>query len=238
MQNRQPFSRAFIRAAAVCAFLSAVTTLGVHLLPLLHPAQTFDQQLLLAKNPTYVFRLWVVLIHILLVLASMWGVFATRYRTEAGLLGMGLGGFWIFGLAELFRISLTMNTVNGWRSRYLNETDPAVQEFLRQNLLSWPQVNDALFFLLALGFFSGNLFYAIALRKGIGLEKWVSILLFLWAGLGWTTILREFLGQEWLDFFPEFLSYTFQPFVRIMIGIWLWTCATTAAEKASKDPSL
>ncbi len=235
MKDQQPFSRAFIRGAAVCAFLSALTTLGVHLLPLLHPAQTFEQQLLMVKNPVYIFRLWVVLIHILLVLASMWGVAAARYRTAAGLLGIGLGGYWIFGLAELFRVSLTLNAVNGWRSRYLNETDPTVQEFLRQNLLSWPQVNDALFFLLILGFLIGNLFYAFALRKGVGLEKWVSILLFIWAGMSSATLLEEFLGQTWLNFFPAFLSYTFQPFVRIMIGIWLWSCAADIHANSSKD---
>jgi hypothetical protein len=235
MTSRRPFSRAFVRFAAVCAFLSALTTFGVHLLPLLHPASTFDQQLLLPQTPVYIFRLWVVLIHILLVLASMWGIFAVRHRTEAGWLGLGLGGFWIFGLAELFRVSVTLNTVNAWRFRYLSEADPTVQEFLRQSLLSWSQVNDALFFLLVLGFLIGNLFYAIALRRGVGLEKWVSILLFLWAGLSLTTLLREFLSQNWLDFFPEFLSYTFQPFVRIMIGIWLWTFITTDKENVSGE---
>lgn len=238
MLSTQPFSRAFIRFAAICAFLSALTTFGVHLLPLLHPAPTFEQQLLLTQNKVYIFRLWVVLIHILLVLVSMWGVFAVRCRTEAGWVGLGLGGFWIFGLAELFRVSLTLNTVNGWRSRYLSETDPTIQEFLRQSLLSWSQVNDALFFLLVLGFLIGNLFYAIALRRGVGLEKWVSILLFIWAGLSLTTLLREFLGQNWLDFFPEFLSYTFQPFVRIMVGIWLWTLVTITVENASGERSL
>ncbi|MCI0417282.1 hypothetical protein L0222_31325, partial [bacterium] len=53
------------RGTAVCAFFSALTTLGVHLLPLLHPAPTFEEQLLLANNSVYIFRLWVVLIHIL-----------------------------------------------------------------------------------------------------------------------------------------------------------------------------
>jgi hypothetical protein len=239
MNVRERFSPFFIRGTAICAFLSALTTLGVHLLPLLHPTQTFEEQVQLAKNPIYVFRLWVVLIHILLVLASMWGVAAKRYRVSAGLLGLGLGGYWIFGLAELFRVSLTLNAVNGWRSRYLMEKDPAVQQFLRQELLSWPQINDALFFLLVLGFLLGNLFYSFALRKGTGLEKWVSVLLLLWAGLSFTTLLHEFLGQAWLDFIPEFLSYTFQPFVRIMIGVWLWRVASAPPENiVSRSESL
>lgn len=217
------FSRSFFRGAAVCALLSALTTFGVHLLPLLHPAPTFEEQVLLYKNTVYQFRLWVVLIHILLVLASMWGFAGAKFRTAPGIVGFGLAGYWIFGLAELFRVSFVMNAVNGWRSAYVQTNDPVAQEFYKENLMSWPQVNDALFFLLVLGFFIGNLLYALATRKGVGLEKVVSALLFVWAALSLITMLNEFLGQKWLDFVPEFVSYTYQPFVRIMIGIWLWS---------------
>ncbi|MCI0417281.1 hypothetical protein L0222_31320 [bacterium] len=139
-------------------------------------------------------------------------------------------------MAELFRVSLTLNAVNVWRIRYMNETDPTVREFIKQNLLSWPQINDALFFLLILGFFLGNLFYATAMRKGTGLEKWISILLFVWAGLGLTTILREFLGQSWINFIPDFLAYTYQPFVRIMIAVWLWKYADCVNASVSVQP--
>jgi hypothetical protein len=216
------FSRNFFRFAAVCALLSAFTTLGVHLLPLLHPAPTFEEQLQLSNNPIYKFRLWVVFIHIMFVLASMWGIAAAKYRTAAGWIGLGLGGYWIFGLAEFFRVSFVLNAVNGWRTRYLNESDPQVREFLKENLMSWPQINEALFFLLVIGFLLGNIFYAIATRKGIGLEKWVSNLLFLWAVIGFLTLLHEYLGQTWANFLPEFVSYTYQPLVRTIIGVWLW----------------
>lgn len=221
--NDLTFSRSFFKGTAVCAFLSALTTFGVHLLPLLHPAPTFEEQVLLYINPLYLIRLWVVLIHILLVLGSMWGFAGAKFRNSPGLVGFGLAGYLIFGLAELFRVSLVMNAVNGWRAAYVNAFDPAVREFVKENLLSWPQLNDALFFLLVLGFFIGNLFYAFATRKGAGLEKVISILLFVWAGVGLMSILNEFLGQGWLGFVPEFVSYTYQPLVRIMIGIWLWS---------------
>jgi hypothetical protein len=216
------FSRNFFKFAAFCAFLSALTTFGVHLLPLLHPVSTFEEQLQLSNNAVYKFRLWIVLIHIMFVLVSMWGIAAAKYKTAAGWIGLGLGGYWIFGLAEFFRISFVLNAINGWRTRYLNESDPQVREFLKENLLSWPQINEALFFLLVIGFLLGNIFYAIATRNGIGLEKWISNLLFLWAAIGFLTLLHEYLGQAWANFIPEFVSYTYQPLVRIIIGIWLW----------------
>jgi hypothetical protein len=219
------FSSNFFRFAAFCAFLSALTTFGVHLLPLLHPADTFAQQLQLSNNKIYIFRLWVVFIHILFVFASMWGIAAAKYKTAAGWVGLGLAGYGLFSLAEFIRVSLTLNTVNAWRARFLTESDQQVREFLKENLVTWPQVGTALFFLLVIGFLLGNIFYAIATRKGTGLEKWVSNLLFFWSGLGIITLSNEFLGQTWLDFVPDFVSYTFQPFVRIVIGTWLWKIA-------------
>jgi hypothetical protein len=215
-------SRSFLRFAAICAFGSALTTFGVHLLPLLHPANTFEQQLLLSQSPIYKLRLWIVLVHISFVLVSMWGFAAVKYKTDAGWIGLGLAGYALFGLAEFFRISFAMNAITPWRARMLTELDPQIRGDLREYLLSWPQINDALFFLLVVGFLVGNIFYAIATTKSRGLEKWISSLLFIWALLGSITLLHEFLNQRWLNFVPEFVSYTFQPFVRIVIGIWLW----------------
>lgn len=216
------FSRNFFRFAACCALASALTTFGVHLLPLLHPANTFEEQLLLSQNPIYKLRLWLVLIHILFVLTSMWGVAAAKYKTSAGWVGLGLGGYWIFGLAELFRVSFALNAITPWRARLLNEPNPEVREILKENLLSWPQINDALFFLLIFGFLLGNVCYAVATVRSSGLEKWISNLLFVWTALGLITLFNEFLNQTWLNFVPEFVSYTFQPLVRVLIGIWLW----------------
>jgi hypothetical protein len=227
-------SPAFLRFAALCAFISAVTTFGVHLLPLLHPAPTFETQLQLAKNPVYIFRLWVVIIHILLVLGSMWGVAVVKFRTAPGWIGLGIGGYFIFGLAELFRISIVMNAVNPIRLRYLQQPDPA----LKATLLNWPHLNDALFFLLVIGFLIGNLFYAIAFRKGVRLERWISLLLFIWSGLSLATLLQEYLYQTWINFIPEFISYTYQPFVRILFGIWLWIVAKETAKAQSAQSSI
>jgi hypothetical protein len=216
------FSSNFFRFAAVCAFASALTTFGVHLLPLLHPANTFEEQLLLSQNPIYKLRLWVVLIHIVFVLASMWGIAAAKYKTAAGWVGLGLGGYWIFGLAEVFRVSFALNAVTPWRARLLNESNPEIRELLKEHLLAWPQINDALFFLLIFGFLLGNIFYGVATFRSTGLEKWISNLLFIWAALGCITMLHEFLNQTWMNFVPDFISYTYQPLVRILIGFWLW----------------
>jgi hypothetical protein len=71
--NPSYFSPGFLRFTAVCTFLSALTTFGVHLLPLLHPASGFEEQLQLANHPIYRFRLWVV------ILGGLANVLSARY---------------------------------------------------------------------------------------------------------------------------------------------------------------
>jgi hypothetical protein len=62
----------FIRFAAVCCFLSVITTLGIHLyFP--DPPADFEQRVKLYRDTTYMINRWWVIIHCLLVIVSMWG---------------------------------------------------------------------------------------------------------------------------------------------------------------------
>lgn len=223
------FSPTFFRVAAVCALLSAITTFGVHLLPrLVPPPVTFEDQIALAVNPAYVFRLWWVLAHILLVLFSMWGFAAAKLPSAAGPAGFGLFGFLLFGLAELVRTSLALNSVNAWRGLYAAAPDETARAMLRGYLLAWPQVGNALFFLLALGFFLGNLCFGIATWRGRGLEKAVSSVLLVWSAISLAGIASEYGGQAWLEL-PEWVAVTYQPAARTLVAVWLWREGSRAA---------
>lgn len=223
------FSATFFRVAAVCALLSAITTFGVHLLPLLVPPPvTFEDQIALAVNPAYVFRLWWVLAHILLVLFSMWGFAGAKLPASAGPVGFGLFGFLLFSMAELVRTSLALNAVNAWRALYASGSDETARAMLRENLLSWPQVGNALFFLLILGFFLGNLCFGIATWRGRGLEKTVSVALLVWSAISLAGFASEYGGQAWLEL-PEWVAVTYQPAARTLVALWLWREGSRAA---------
>jgi hypothetical protein len=224
------FTVTFYKTAAICAALSAVTTLGVHLLPKLYPTpETFEQQLLLPTNVIYRFGLWVVFLHILLVWISMVGLGATRVQKSAGSVAIGMLGYLLFGFSELLRTSLVMFAVNFWRAQYRLETSETARTALRTLLSGWPQWNYQLFFLLMLGFLIGNVCYGISLWRGCRIERIVSGALFVWALLSAAVILLNYMGQAWLGFMPEWTNWTYQPGVRLLVGIWLWRFARVQA---------
>ena len=228
---------ALLRVAAACALLSGVTTFGVHLLPLLvPPVVTFDDQIALSVNPAYIFRLWWVIAHILLVLFSMWGFGVVKLRTAPGAAGFGLFGFLLFGLAELLRTAFTLHAVNGWRKAHAAASDEAARAFLQGLLSAWPGIGTALFFLMILGFLIGNLGFGAATWRGQGLEKAVSVALLAWATISLCVLAAEFGGAAWIAP-PEWLSVSYQPAARFLIAAWLWKKARESSGSAARSPS-
>lgn len=217
-------SAGFLRFAAICAFLSAVTTLCVHLLPGAEVAVTFEEQVALHVNTVYLARLWIVLSHILIVTCSLWGVAACRLKSSGGWLPLGFSAFLLFAWAELFRTAMALFALNaGWRARYAD--DPGVRETLRPLLAAWPDLNAALFFLLILGFCVGNFFYGIGLLGGRGprrLDLTLGIALLIWSLTGLLTLLHDYASFHRVPDLPEWWAWTFQPAVRLLIGVWLW----------------
>ncbi|PYI88561.1 MAG: hypothetical protein DMF03_10110 [Verrucomicrobia bacterium] len=217
--------KTFIRFAAICALLSAITTLGVHLIPGSEVATNFDERIALHTNKLYLARLWIVLFHIIIVLSSLWGVAILNWRRAPGWIGLGFVGYLLFALAELFRTSLVLFALNrDWRSTFTHATgDSATQNILQPLLAGWPGVNDALFFLLVVGFLLGNLFYGISfVSSPRRFDRLIGIMLLLWAGLGCLTVLQQYADVRSLPPTPDWIAWTYQPLVRVVLGLWLW----------------
>src|SRR5262245_9962833 len=164
------FQRSFFRAGAVCALLTAVTTLGVHLLPPLWAhADTFEEQVALRNDPIYIGRLWMVLAHCGLVAFSMLAVGVRRLRESPGLVLPGFLCYLFFSAAEMLRTSLVLFAVNAtWRAGYAAATDDATRDLYRSQILGFAGIGQALFMLFFVAFLLGNLLYGLALRRGPG----------------------------------------------------------------------
>ena len=213
----------FFKLAAVFALLSAITTLGVHLIPNLYTANNFEEQVALKDNKIYLFRLAVVIIHIFFVLFSMWAILVAKKKEQLHWLGIGFCGYFLFAISEWFRISQALFLINRvWRQQYSITTDPLEKTILKMEINSWPGINNALFFTLIMGFFIGVLFYGIAFLSSpkSRLEKILGYLFIIWSLTSFAGVLGE---TNIVNVpIPEWVSWTFQPLVRIVICVWLW----------------
>jgi len=214
-----------LKAAAVCALFSAVTTLAVHLLPWLWAdVDTFQERLALPHNSLYMGRLWIVLVHCVLVVVSMFGVAALKFRDSPGLIGLGFLSFVVFALAEWLRTSLALFALNRkWRVDYSAEKDDAVRASVRATIDAFAGVSDALFFIFYAAFLLGIVCYGFALIGSRGFDGKVGWLFLLWSALNLPVLIDTFTGREYFGAFFEWVGPFFQPVARVIIGLWLWS---------------
>ncbi len=161
----------FLRVAAVCAVVSALTTLPIHLLDF--PGNTFEERLALRDNPLYLARFAIIAVHVCLVVVSMLGVALVRRRAAPALTTLGFLGYVLFASVELLRQSLAFFALNrSWRAAYAAPgADDATRAQMETLLAAWPGINDALFHLFIFGFTAGTACYAAALLNGRGLQR-------------------------------------------------------------------
>jgi hypothetical protein len=217
-------SAKFLRFAAACALLSALTTLIVHLVPALWAdANTFEKQLQLRGNVYYLARLWVVIIHCSLVVISMYAIALLRFRNTPALAGLGFLGFVVFGFTELLRTALAIFALNrDWRAGFALAPDEATRSWFRAAIEAYSGVNNALFFLFYVAFLLGILCYGLSLATTEGSDRLVGLLFLLWTALNIPALIDSITGVESISRWFDWVGPYFQPFARIAIGLWLW----------------
>ena len=224
-------SSRFFKVASACALATALTTLAIHLLPELWAgADTFEEQLRLRHNPIYAARLWVVILHCLLVVVSMAAVGARRLRAAPALVGLGFLGFLFFAVTEMLRTSLAIFALNRtWRAGYEVAADEATRAALRATIGAFSGVNAALFFLFSTAFLVGLVCYGFALLRAEGGEQKVGALLLSWAALSLPGYVDTVTGGQTISVYFDWTGPYFQPVARALIGVWLWKVSSHPA---------
>ena len=216
----------FVRAASICCFLSVVTTLGIHLyFP--DPPADFEERVQLYRNNIYLINRWWVIIHCLLVLVSMWGLTLLQFKKSPGLAGLGFVFIAIFAFAEITRQLFVLFYINELRVQYILSTDISIKENLKATITNAGLLTAPLFGLFILSFGLGNLCYGLSMTGGNKFDALLSALLIIW---GCTTLIgfgNNFWGNRNISQFFENYNYSFQPFARAMIAVWLWRRSTT-----------
>lgn len=211
----------FIKFASICCFLTVVTTLGIHLFFPAPPA-SFEERILLFKDKTYIINRWWVIIHCLLVIISMWGFGMLQISKSPGFSILGFLFFSVFAIAEITRQMFVLFYLNELRQQYLVLTDPVVKESLKFTISNAALFTAPLFGLFILTFGLGNLCYGLSLSGESGFNKLLSIMFIIWSIGCFLTLGNSFWKQSSVDSFIEKYSYTYQPLVRAIIGLWLW----------------
>ena len=220
---RMLFSRDFFRAAALCSFVSAFTTLGLIFLHHWYPAaQSLEERVAREAHPVYTAYLWIYFVHPFFTLTAALAAAINLARRSAGTALTGFMFFFIWGFTEMAQQSLTLIARHQiWSAAYRRTSDEASRAAIANFLQGYDAVWDGLYALIVVAFLLANLLYGIAAWKGPELTRYVS-----WAylaaaflgiftvgsGLGWW---NEPAAVDWI--YP-----LIQPAARAFIGVWLW----------------
>lgn len=221
-------SPAFMKIAGVCAILTAATTIAIHWLPdLWSSATTFESRVQLQHNAVYMARLWIVLIHCVLVAISMAPIPCLLHGMARLIALFGFAWYVVFAFVEIFRTSLMIFAVNrAWRAGYETSNDELQKQAFRDSLESFAGVNDSLFFLFLAAFTVGLFSYGLALLLRRGFTQGMGLLFLLWGVLNLPDLIGAIAGNEALNKGFEWVGRYFQPAARFSIGVCLWNVSS------------
>jgi hypothetical protein len=152
----------------------------------------------------------------------MWGFALLLVKQSPGFSVMGFLFFSVFAIAEITRQMFVLFYLNELRQQYLLAGDPVIKEGLKLAISNAGFLGSSLFGVFLLSFGLGNLCYGLSLAGEPGYNRLLSILLITWSIGCFISLGNSFWKQPSIGSFVEKYSYTYQPFMRAIIGLWLW----------------
>jgi hypothetical protein len=221
----------FLRAAAVCQALSAVTTLGLIFLargfrPVTDPIAAAER----LDDPVFVTRLVVGVVHPFLVLLGATAVVVLRFHHARAAAATGVVFLTMWATTEAVQQALNLVAVHfAWRAMLANASDPLTSQQLRAYLEAAPAVSDALFLIILIAFVVSHIGLAVAMWDTDRLTRVVAIGFALAAALGVISAITTF-GANLLPPGVMALLYPLlQPPARFLTGVWIWREASRSA---------
>jgi hypothetical protein len=211
----------FIKFAAFCAFTAVLTTLIIHSGYFDFGGLTMEENVALFKNSKYHLGRWIIIIHCLLVLVSVWAIFLVQYKKSLGLVGLGFVFYLLFSFTEIFRQFMELFYLNGLRERYFMSDNFEVQGHLMADIQNFGLFAYSFYGLFILMFALGNVCYGLSFLKGFKWEKALGISLVLWGVLGLISLGNEFWTIKSIEKGSGIILIAIQPIIRFGIGYWL-----------------
>ena len=212
----------FYRVAAICSFVSVVTTLMLIFLPeLFAPAPDFATRMGRIHEGAYQARSWAYLVHPFMVFTAALGIALAVGRRAPVLAIGGMVAFALWAFNEAGQQTLTLFAFDKWRAAW-ESADEATRATIQVNAAMYDGLWDGMYALLLMGFAIGNTCLATALLREPGLGRVVGGLML--AAVALTAAL--FLGELGIRVLPaavlDWAYPAIQPLGRALIGVWLW----------------
>lgn len=217
---KNQIDRKYIYFSAVCALISAFTTVIIHFISF--PSGSFDETVLLYKNNTYLLFKWTILVHCLMVLFSMSGVSIVVFQYSKTLAMLSFLFFSLFVFAEWERTLNDLWYINGLRKNYSTATDENLKTWLRYEMQYNNFQSNVKFLLFTIGFTLGNAVNGFLLVMKKSWDRYLGIGLLLWAFFTSCSFIYDFMPVVWMEPVINFSNHYYQPFIRIAIAVWLF----------------
>jgi hypothetical protein len=232
MRTVDPRFAPALRGLGVCALVGAARTLINTTLPFFYAAEGFDARAALIRNPFYVARQWVLLVHPAFTLLLALGVALALANRAPGRAAAGVTFAGIEKMTEFLLGTSILFVVNGvWKVGYLAAADPAEAATFRGRIEHFNELLDGSFSLLWSMFILSTACFATALDPRRRLERWIVVSSAVMILLTTLMILGSFAGQDaWVQ---PLLGWTYAPGLtihRLLIGLWLLRTARLSAE--------
>ncbi|MEM7381167.1 MAG: hypothetical protein AAF361_08200 [Bacteroidota bacterium] len=219
-------ARIFLKIAAICSFLGALTTALLIFLP--NPeAPDFESRVSLFENSRYMTKLWILFLHPQLNLIASLGVAYVLLKKYTWQIILGTLFLLVWSLTEMSQQALLIDTLNQiWRPAYA-AAEGEVEKTAYETLIRAANgISDSKYFLVIYGFGLGSLLFGLAFIREQSLARWIGWALIFIGLLSLASFGRYYLGLGFLDS-PVNFSYKFiypylQPLVRIAIGLWIF----------------
>ncbi len=213
-------STKYLKLFAICAFASVITTVGIHSSLFDIDMSSYDNKIQLYESFKNSLSKWWIIVHCLLVLVTMWGIWLLRFNKSHFWMSLGFIFYAVFAFVEIFRQFLELFYLNGLINQYETAETMEIKGYLITQIESFNLISHALFGLFIFAFAFENVSYGVALINGKKWDSILGVLLLIWGVLGLLILGNEFWNIDWLGKFLSFISFVYQPMVRFTIGVW------------------
>jgi hypothetical protein len=216
----------YLRLAAVCSVLGAITTILLIYLP--NPvAEDFEAMVLLHQSNLHLAKLWILFLHPQFNSLAVMGITVLLLKRYPVTIIPGTLFILVWAISEMAQQAYMIDAVNQlWRPGYLQAADEATRQALYTQLVGAEAIRDSLYFLVIYGFGLGTLLFGLALRKTDHLGSWIGVTFIFIGILSISSFARYYLGMDFLtgpvDRIYDWIYPVLQPAVRIALGVWLW----------------